>query len=284
MIHLVSAGQLVAIDLRGRSVRTVFDDAELISVGVAERVRDGHEPEATAETPVEYLAARGHDCIWIIAPGTGDRRKFPLPQELRDRYLSIYLLQDGLLLTTSEWPMYATAPVEVIWLNEQGKIARRQVVALNRALLRSTNGWLNKVGTVVMLPIPVLLGLIVVVFLPMAAVTQGTAATYSEALGTSLWEFGWFAPPLALLAFALAAWCYRRHRRYGQSGGVVWFVFVLLLGLPGLAGYLLHRRWPVRLPCPSCGRQVPRDRTACSECGAEFPRPAANGSEVFDAP
>jgi len=285
MIYLVSAGRLLEIDLRQHSVRTVLEDAELISAGIVEPARGEDEPRADAGAPMgfpaEYLAACGRDRVWIIAPGTGERREFPLPHELRDRYLGVYLLQDGLLLTATDWPLYNTAPIDVIWLNEQGEIARRQAVTLNRPDLRPMRGWLGKVGAVVIVPIPVLLGLIVVLFQPLEEVIQGTAATYFEALATSVREYGWLVPPVALLAFGLAAWCARRHRRYGQSGGGVWFVFVLLLGLPGLAGYLLHRRWPVLQACPACGRAVPRDRTACSVCGAEFPRPAARGNEVF---
>jgi len=48
-------------------------------------------------------------------------------------------------------------------------------------------------------------------------------------------------------------------------------VFVLLLGVPGFLGYLAHRVWPARLPCPHCGRPVPRDRPACFACGHDFP-------------
>jgi predicted amidophosphoribosyltransferase len=56
---------------------------------------------------------------------------------------------------------------------------------------------------------------------------------------------------------------------------------VLVFGLPGYLGYRLHRRWPVRSPCPACGQNVPRDRDACAGCRAEFPPPAPKGIEVF---
>ena len=55
----------------------------------------------------------------------------------------------------------------------------------------------------------------------------------------------------------------------------------LLTGLPGLVGYLFHRRWPVLEACPACGRTVPRDRDACAACGTEFPPPPLKGIEVF---
>ena len=69
----------------------------------------------------------------------------------------------------------------------------------------------------------------------------------------------WWPPLLAvtLLAAVLAWYCWRRHRRYYQPASAVWFVFVLLTGVPGLVAYLFHRRWPVLEKCPACGQVVP---------------------------
>jgi len=38
--------------------------------------------------------------------------------------------------------------------------------------------------------------------------------------------------------------CFRRERYYSRSTLAFWPAFVLVTGLPGLIGYLLHRRWP----------------------------------------
>ena len=56
---------------------------------------------------------------------------------------------------------------------------------------------------------------------------------------------------------------------------------MILFGLPAYVGYRLHRRWPIRLPCPHCQGLAPRDRTACAECGDGFPEPAGKGIEIF---
>jgi hypothetical protein len=61
----------------------------------------------------------------------------------------------------------------------------------------------------------------------------------------------------------------------------VWAGFVLLFGVPGCAGFLLHRRWPVREPCPHCQARVARDRDTCAECGMPFPVPVLKGIEIF---
>jgi hypothetical protein len=56
---------------------------------------------------------------------------------------------------------------------------------------------------------------------------------------------------------------------------------VLLFGVLAFVGFLLHRRWPVREPCPACHARSARDREACSECGAAFPAPGLKGIEIF---
>jgi hypothetical protein len=95
-----------------------------------------------------------------------------------------------------------------------------------------------------------------------------------------------FAPALGaavLLSGALAVLAWRRSRAFGLREGdqMAWAVFVLLFGLPAYVGFLLGRRWPVRLPCPSCQTQAPRDRPACASCAARFPDPALKGIEIF---
>ncbi len=84
-----------------------------------------------------------------------------------------------------------------------------------------------------------------------------------------------------LLAALFSVRCYRRQRCYSAHHTATWMLFVLLMGLPGLIGYLLHRRWPIMVRCPHCGVDTPRDRDACLNCNAEFPPPAMKGIEVF---
>ena len=87
--------------------------------------------------------------------------------------------------------------------------------------------------------------------------------------------------PVSLLAAVLAGLCYRRQRRYALPRTAIWVAFVFLTGVPGLLGYLFHRRWPVLDACPACSRSAPRDREACAHCHTEFPRAAPKGIEVF---
>ena len=45
---------------------------------------------------------------------------------------------------------------------------------------------------------------------------------------------------------------------------------------------LTLREWPVRVPCPSCGRKRSVQQERCEYCGAEFVRLLPDGTEIFD--
>ena len=123
--------------------------------------------------------------------------------------------------------------------------------------------------------------LLATVAVPLADWAIGLEPNYSAALARCLAAWWPALLVVTLLAAVLAWYCCRRHRRYYQPASGVWFVFVLLTGLPGLVAYLFHRRWPVLEKCPACGQAVPHDREACANCGAAFPPPEPKGCEVF---
>lgn len=112
---------------------------------------------------------------------------------------------------------------------------------------------------------------------------QPGASNYATRLGDLLRRsWPWLAGVLAV-AVALAAVARRRADAFGLSRRErnAWAAFVLILGAPGFVGFLLHRHWPTREPCPHCHASVPRDRAACAACGTPFPAPALKGTEIF---
>lgn len=106
---------------------------------------------------------------------------------------------------------------------------------------------------------------------------------YPAAIIDFLGKFGPSLLAVFALASILAVITWRRSRAFGlpKREQIAWVVFVLLLGLPAFVGYLLCRRWPVRVPCPNCHAKAPRDRPACALCGTTFPDPALKGIEIF---
>ena len=118
---------------------------------------------------------------------------------------------------------------------------------------------------------------------PFMAFETDQVQSYPAAVAATLEAF-WpslLADLVVSSVLALIAW--RRSRSFGLSRReqVAWGVFVLLLGVPAYAGFLLFRRWPNREPCPHCHVRSARDRATCAECGTRFPAPSLKGIEIF---
>ena len=86
---------------------------------------------------------------------------------------------------------------------------------------------------------------------------------------------------VCLISIAASVYCYRRHRRFEDRGAAAWAAFVLITGVPGLFGYLLHRRWPVLERCSHCGKLNPVDRPSCRNCDAPISLPPRKDIEIF---
>jgi hypothetical protein len=129
------------------------------------------------------------------------------------------------------------------------------------------------------LPVP---SVLVAVDALMAAERPGPADFAARLRSALRRSWPWLAAVLAV-SIVLAAVAWRRGRAFGlsQRERNAWAAFVLFLGAPGFIGFLLHRRWPFREPCPHCHARVPRDRDACAACGTPFPPPAPRGTEIF---
>jgi hypothetical protein len=281
----VSDGDLLQIDLKQRSTATLLDRDDVYTAAFVGRALSMEDAVSKASIPEPWLVARTPESLIFVKPETADRRTIPLPSELRQRPLSVCLLQEGALVWRQGGNARKPSAADLVWLDEQGRITRRAEVPFvpyhEEGRDEDTdNSWQEAALFVVACPIPMLLGLALLVIYPLALVWDD-GLTYQAALANALSSYGILAAVTCVAAILLAVAALRRHRRYYITGGWGWFGFILLLGVPGLVGYLLHRAWPVRRPCPACHARVPRDRTACAACGQAFPRPAEMGVEVF---
>ncbi len=275
--YLVTDGKLVEVDIRQRRVRTVLEEPGLLSAAIIQQavVKDAAGRSSLRQRGL--VAARSADRLWIIDPSANQMRQYALPGEWASGAPEVYVLGDEVLLTNGA-RFGRSSDMHLAWLDRDGRVVRERDVALQRPDSAGTAGEWEAVG---MLPIPALLGLGAFVAYPLDQVWNGSAASYAEGLVASCRRFLGPIVFVTLAAIALAAWCFRRHRRYAQPGAWMWCVFVLLLGVPGLIGYLLHRRWPVCETCSACGRRVAGDRDTCQACGAAFAAPPPIGTEVF---
>ena len=125
---------------------------------------------------------------------------------------------------------------------------------------------------------PVALGVGVSTFAVQSAAER--EITYGAALADALGHAWPALLVVVLLGAALAIFVYRRQTALDQGAALGWAIFVFFFGVAGFAGYWWHRRWPIQLACPKCGKLVPRDRDACLACREAFPAPVALSTEI----
>lgn len=273
-VNLISGGQLFEIDLNRRAVRALQLPGQAISFAT---VYERTDP-STSEFE-QRIAVRTKDKIFILDYEQGQAlREISIPEKLRDQSFDLYFWWKPTPIFVTDARGWLRYP-EVHWVNEQGKITRHEIIHLvtQHAPEPKSMAWMAAGGFLS----PSIYAVGAFIVSPLSDVYFDKAPNYSAALAQQ-WAAAWPAfLALCLLSVVLAAGCYRRHRRYSDRNSTAWAGFVLVAGVPGLVGYLLHRRWPVMERCRKCGKESPRDRDACLFCGAEFPTPAPKGIEIF---
>lgn len=268
-----SGNRLYEVDLRARQVRIALENATPIT-GVSGSV---HAEERGFRFS---LAVRTEDRIRILSGKRAMVSEIVLPPEVSRELITWYELGQGRSLVQAYERIPSGYKTVLYWISRDGAVEQKRDVELQRAA--PSPSWTQMAGVGLTLPSPVplaagtLLG-------PLLQVQNGQEPDYSTALSKMVSEF-W--PVLAIVFFSgalCAGWCHRRERRYAATPQrrLAWTAFVFLFGVPALAGYLLHRRWPVLAPCPACAAAAPRDDDHCARCGTPFPEPARKGIEVF---
>lgn len=249
---------VVLVDFESRMIRPLWTGADFVAAG---EMRGS-------------IAVRTPNYVHLVEPGSNKTRSYRLPKGVwRYGTIRIWALPDnGLLVGAFE---HAWTKGELFWLDASGKVTRRESIDLHvesppRWISRQTE---NLVISVLAIPSP-------------GAILSGLVwdAWQCDDWGRLRRKWLEWQPGLIavwLISIVLAVLCYRRQRRYALPWTGMWVGFVLLFGVPAYIGYLVHRHWPARLPCPHCGHVVPQDREACCVCGQAFPPPAAKGIEVF---
>ncbi len=276
---MISGERILRFDLRQGTVDKIMDLPGAFAVGMATRASpldlERKRPALGTPRPL-FLTIRTADHLVIADPNGRELERYALPEPIRNERVGFYLLNDHMVLANVSRQREGDGVAEFLWFDPSGRIARREEVLLSEASILgkpAAEKW--AISACVPAPIGVAGAVAKRVF------EESPDAGWSTALGRA-WTETWPAfATVSLLGACLAALCYRRQKRYALPGTAVWVAFVFLTGLPGLLGYLYHRRWPVLEPCPGCTKPSPRDREACAQCGTEFPRPAPKGVEVF---
>lgn len=224
------------------------------------------------------FAFRGEESVCLTSSDGSVVESFPIPQELRDQYIELYLvMSDSPYLLVSHDG--ATGLTETFQLDSEGKVVRQENLTLETATGsgRSNTAW----QMAILFPVLSIAAFIDLYSLPSTEVTQGIQPSLRAA--QAIWlSASWPSLLLiTLISLGLAIWTYRRHQKFDHKSAVIWSVVVFLLGPAGLVGYLAHRTWPAREKCHSCGDLTRVDQMACTKCGEEFPLPERNGSEIL---
>lgn len=240
LVYLHSDGRLLKIDLNERTVADALGGVnDVISVGqlVGRDTSDLAALMRGAYRSRISLIARRPDRIVVLDPLDGTTTEFRIPAELLETEGTFYRLPDGngLAITGEINRRAANTEYRLIWFDPSGEIIRKTAVRLDyNVWARSLREELTL--ATLALPVPALLPLI-----PLLPDLISEPAAVTEVISQ-----GWPGGLLVLgLVVALTFAVDRRQRKFGLPHRFAWMAFVLLLGLPGYAGYRLHRRWPI---------------------------------------
>lgn len=308
-VYLVSEGSLLKVNLYNRTVETLLESDQLVSLaklqqdksvstdlpvsvvtGRSVTLQDDTDLPVPTITSKLLLAIRFSDHIELFDPAGENIREttsYPLPEEqlvfddqrrLPPR-LWLYVTEDGTLIyrwNTSEPPDSGRA-YRLVWVQPDGQATRTEDIRFAGSSSNTQAAFVTAVAPTggTFFPMIVLIGS------ASMYLAEGDATNLIDALSQGL-AIGWPALVSAFVASCLAVWlCFRRQQRFGIERGSWWLLFVALFGLPGLLGYIWSRRWPPLVACAECGRPASQDRPSCHQCGEEFAHPPLLGTEVF---
>jgi hypothetical protein len=283
LVHIPSGNRLRLVDLAARTVTTVFEAPELIlSVGVP-TISSYSDSNSKREAPI---LVRTRTKIHKLDHRYKLSGTLTIPGEV-DTHATItwYETEDGRAIAEYSTPRQgATARAQNVSSIKLFRIDKDSAIhdALELSLRSGASGPTPQEQAVLLglsVPSPAVLCLVDWFMAKDAERTQDDPAAFADMLKNA-WPS---TAAVFVLSAVLAIFTWGVADKFGLSRReqVAWAGFVFVLGLPGLLGFLLHRRWPVRTPCPHCRERTPRDRDACAVCGTSLPDPALTGIEIF---
>lgn len=263
-VLILSEGQVWSVDLQERAVRPFSDDASVQTISVALRydpLPDDHPSRKLEETVVlrEFVALRLDDRVKFTNPKLGEPFELPIPKEIRDSQFSLCLLPDRSGIAISYPPVDTDAAEgeitvqnhRIVRVNPDGAqeswTAKTERSPRPPSLIsKKAQWWLGVWQTPA--PLPSLASMT----LAYAALKWPDPQLSYCGLMLDGFENAW--PGLAALSLfsGVLVWLAdRRLANHRLPRSYVWLTFVLLFGLPGYIGFLLHRKWPVKEPVPA---------------------------------
>ncbi|MDA0833844.1 MAG: hypothetical protein O2955_04410 [Planctomycetota bacterium] len=283
-VFLVEEGRVWKVNLREReSPPQELDIASGvlslgISLGVMFEANDGPNDKKVYRRQHDALIISTADDVLVYDPIDESIVRLPRPDELKGKQIAISRTIEGkYIFHQLIYDREADTTHVLFTISPEGDVLKRQQFTTT---MRGANQ--NLLLVALLMPHPLGATVMTLLAIPMSSYSiADETVEYAALVKRSLAE-NWPALFVAYLLAVICAWrTVVRQRRYGDPVVIPWVIFVFLTGVPGYLGYLAHRRWPVRLACPSCAAKTPRDRHTCLDCGLEFPPPELKGIEVF---
>lgn len=282
ILDLLTEDGLMQIDLDNCTVKLLRTE-KAVSACVGWKASKSNDPQREQSSTLETVVLfRTTDRIRVLDFDGDEQCSFLLPNELRDQDVTWnWFSEDQVVMQKKDADQRDPCQEvrDLFWVNQAGKIMRREKVCLKKEHESPTVG--EKISLSLFVPCPGILAGIIALEPGMVPSVEQKSLSYLSSVCLAFDEMWPALLGSAVIGACLSPLCYCRQRKYGLPWTGVWTAFVLLFGLPGYLGYLAHRTWPARVPCPNCEERVPRDRPTCLACGREFPAPAMKGIEVF---
>jgi hypothetical protein len=267
---------LLRIDLRERTVVELLPGEKVCSVYPVSQYdpqfpfRSGNSITA-ADYRHSVIVRTDRDLVkFPVKDGTISKKgllRVTIPEEIRSKHLGWHRFPDGSGLVFARGGLDSSKRNREYIFYRHDREGKTGSAERMQYLEETTQGW-GEAGFVAIVPPSILV--------PSAMLLPGSD-TREEMLVRQLLPI---SPAVGCLC-GLVMVMHGRKRRLSRLELICWGVFGILFGLLGLMGFLWHRRWGIRVRCPSCGRDVLLRGEKCSGCAAEFPQPELVGTEVF---
>ena len=299
MVYLVDGEHLRAVDLRTRTVQTIYESPGIVGADILYELpkdiatnnaakdktaapADG-DPATEQDEPVKWvrrLAVRKTDRLAVLDFSGKVQREYPLTEPMRRGDLTIAALKnDELLARWYKGNDRESQRYELAWIRPDGSVAREAEaqLAVGGGEDERTMAWFAAPAA----PVPIGWITVTTLIAPTAMMQSNHVATLPDAWA-EVFRFAGL-PLLAVLALGvILAWLtLRLQRKYHRRASAVWAVFVFLFGASGFIAYLIEHRRAKLETCGDCGKVVPRDRESCAACKKEFATPPPIGTEIF---
>lgn len=275
LITFRSSGNLIAIDVSDRTVRTICE------VGVKEK---GWEVVRRDSRDGYQFVIRGRNSIEVYSK-SGDRMFEFNGSTEHSVSPDFYLLADGSFVITQverndrqklpDGGMKYVSSLVATWLNASGKETRTlqfqneyisEDIPADSFFVRSVDWFMDNVGPGLVAPEPAVMCGTVFILAPWINHEMSTGKSYQEAVAEVFEHVPYGIPVSMIVALGCAVLCWKRQVRYQAEWTKTWTVFVVLFGLPAWIAWRVHRRWP------------PLELVTASE--SDFVGPELNGLEI----